>query len=252
MKTRSSSQSVRQCVAIAFVLALLAMPFPASSAGASPTNTLTADQVLERYVTALGGSNKLAAITTRYTQRTASGGPGAGLAGKLLQKAPGKMLIVLPSGQKYGCDGTNAWDQNARGDVRDVSRDVRVRFLQDTDFPPGLNLRRRFQTVSIVAHEPSAPAGVVVVEGKLVDGRIEHLFFEDATGLLVRREYFAAGGKTPEASCNYGDYRAVDGVQIPFSVHLNPGSAVSFNYQVVEITHNLALDDAKFAKPKPR
>jgi hypothetical protein len=182
----------------------------------------------------------------------AGGGPGAGLAGKLLQKAPGKMLIVLPSGQKYGWNGANAWDQNTRGDIRDVARDVRIKLLQDTDFPPGLNLRRRFQSVSVVAREASAPVGTTIVLGTLADGSTERLFFEDTTGLLVRREYFAKGGKAPEATCKYGDYRTVDGVQVPFAVHLNPESPVSFNYKVVEVTHNLALDDAKFEKPKPR
>jgi hypothetical protein len=247
-KNRIRTSQIRIVAAALALVTLAAQPFV--TIGAPPAmSSPNADQLLDRYVQALGGTNALDAIKTRYTQRTAVLGTG-GLTEKLLQKAPDKMLITLPSGQKYGFDGTNAWEQSSRGTVRNMAREARATFFQDADFPPGLHLRKRFQSLSLI--KQGAPACSVGILGTLADGSTQRWFFAEATGLAIRREIFSKGAKVPEAVCEYDDYRTVDGVMVPFTIRLNPGSMPSFNYQVTEVKHNLPVDDTKFEKPPTR
>jgi hypothetical protein len=77
----------------------------------------------------------------------------------------------------------------------------------------------------------------------------EELFFDAATWLLVRRhgEIKTALGPLP-FQVDYEDYREVDSITLPFTVRWSlPGNG--WTDKVVEIKHNVRVDERKFAAP---
>ena len=75
------------------------------------------------------------------------------------------------------------------------------------------------------------------------------LYFETQTGLLVRMVRYGetALGRLP-VQIDYADYRAVNGVKIPYRWTLARPSG-RFTIQVSDVQQNVPVDDAKFAKP---
>jgi hypothetical protein len=77
------------------------------------------------------------------------------------------------------------------------------------------------------------------------------LYFDEQSGLLVRMIRYSETplGRNP-TQIDYADYREVNGVEIPLRVTTSqPGNASTIQFE--EVQQNLAIDPAKFAKPKP-
>jgi len=90
---------------------------------------------------------------------------------------------------------------------------------------------------------------VVIVEGRRAGGTTETLYFDRASGLLVRRAARLATplGQLP-SQIDYDDYRPVDGVQTPFEVKVTDWESVSVE-RFSEVAHNQGVDPARFAAP---
>jgi hypothetical protein len=74
-------------------------------------------------------------------------------------------------------------------------------------------------------------------------------YFDEQSGLLQRLVRYAPSplGLVP-TRIDYGDYRSVDGVEIPFRRTVaQPGE--SFTFQVEQLRQNVPIDDTEFAKP---
>jgi hypothetical protein len=75
------------------------------------------------------------------------------------------------------------------------------------------------------------------------------MYFDEQSGLLVRLIRY---GDTPlgllPTQIDYTDYRDAGGVKIPFRWTLaRPGGR--FTIQISDVKENVAVDDAKFARP---
>ena len=78
------------------------------------------------------------------------------------------------------------------------------------------------------------------------------LYFDKDSGMLLRRISYAETpvGRYP-TQVDYADYRALDGVQVPYRWTIARPMG-SFTIQVDEAKQNVEVDDAKFAKPAPK
>jgi hypothetical protein len=77
-------------------------------------------------------------------------------------------------------------------------------------------------------------------------------YFDEHSGLLMRVVRYAESplGLDP-TQIDYADYRAVDGVQIPFAwTSARTGSRSTI--QIEKIQQNVPIDDDKFMKPGSR
>jgi hypothetical protein len=75
------------------------------------------------------------------------------------------------------------------------------------------------------------------------------LYFDRQTGLLLRQLRFGSSplGLNP-TQIDYGDYKIFDGVQVPLHVVITrPNRALDIH--LLEVTQNVRIDDAKFARP---
>jgi hypothetical protein len=95
----------------------------------------------------------------------------------------------------------------------------------------------------------------VVIGNPMGDGA-ERLLFDTQTGLLLRKTTVVptAGGNLP-MQVDYDDYRDTgSGVKIPFTIRVVPGTlgnslAVVSTIKVQKVQDNVAIDNAKFARP---
>ncbi len=93
---------------------------------------------------------------------------------------------------------------------------------------------------------------VFVVNAIRSDNKRERLFFDAESGLLRRRISYLPImiGIYPDQT-DFEDYRAVDGVKLPFTIRFSSLDARTppIARRFEEIRLNVPLDDLKFARP---
>jgi hypothetical protein len=90
---------------------------------------------------------------------------------------------------------------------------------------------------------------VYIVLGTTPGNQREVLYFDAATGLLVRR---TASSQTMFGryvyQVDYDDYKLIGGVRIPMTIkHSMP--SIRWTTKVIEVKVNAPIDDAKFSAP---
>jgi hypothetical protein len=90
-----------------------------------------------------------------------------------------------------------------------------------------------------------------VIQGIAAGGSRVKLYFDSKTGLLARqlRCTTTVVGTIP-LQIDYSDYREVAGIKMPFHwvVTWTGGQSI---FELNEVTPNVAIEAAKFAKPSP-
>ncbi len=217
----------------------------------------TADDILNRYIQALGGAQQLAGLTSfegkgRYDGFDSYHGK---VAVEVYAKNTGQRTVIVhtQNGDSVTAyDGRNAWIMGpdkpvsvlqlaAGGDMDGVKLD------SDLAFPGGLKqalteLRAGFPTTLIDDRE------VQVVQAMAGASRVK-LFFDKQTGLLTRVVRYSKTivGPVP-TQIDYSDYREVAGVKLPFQWRLTWTDGQSM-FSLDDLQPNVAIDPAKFAKP---
>ena len=121
--------------------------------------------------------------------------------------------------------------------------------MRDAEFFPAVDLRKSGAAISLLGREHVGDRDVYIIaatRGKTT----ERLYFDVGTGLLVRRyaEYTTPLGSIP-FSVEYGDYRDVDGVKVPYTVKWST-LRESWTDTVTQLRQNVAIPDSVFARPK--
>jgi outer membrane lipoprotein-sorting protein len=92
---------------------------------------------------------------------------------------------------------------------------------------------------------------VQVIQGLGAGKTRVKLYFDKESGLLLRQvRYIETKVGTNPLQIDYKDYRAVNGVKLPFSWTLTWTDGQS-TYEVRDYQANAPIDAAKFAKPAP-
>lgn len=136
-------------------------------------------------------------------------------------------------------------------ETRELNGASLTQLKRRADFYSDWKLKEQFARMRVVGKEKINNREAYVVAGRTVDNRIERLYFDAQTGLLLRRVAYTETmvGMIPEAT-DYEDYREVNGVKIPFirrSAQLDGFEASVLKY--TEVKFNVPIDDAKFNLP---
>jgi photosynthetic reaction center cytochrome c subunit len=219
--------------------------------------TPTADDVLNRYIEALGGAQRLAGLTSFVGKGSYDGFDSyhGKVAVEVYAKNTAQRTVIVhtQNGDSVTAyDGRNAWivgpDKPVSvlqlapgGDLDGVKLDA------DLAFPAGLKqslteLRAGFPTTLIDDRQ------VEVVQAMAGGSRVK-LFFDKQTGLLTRVVRYSKTivGPVP-TQIDYSDYREVSGVKLPFQWRLTWTDGQSM-FSLDDLQPNVAIDPAKFAKP---
>ena len=222
---------------------------PASTAGSSPT----ADQIVEKYVNALGGADAMKKISSRVANGVLVFG-GNQTPIDVITKAPNKRISIshMPNGESFTAfDGTSGWLGNTGRPPRQMSPAEAEAAGLDAEFYLALRLPQIFQQL-----RPGHPQTINGVECDTLIGIRPgrppvRLYFDSKSGLLLRQVRY---GETPlgrnPTQIDYADYRDVDGVKVPFRWTLARTNG-RFTIQISEVKSNVPVEDARFTKPAP-
>ena len=244
------------CMVVLFTLAvsLAAAQAPAPKPAASDTALPAIDQVLDKCVAAMGGKEALARITSRQAKGTFELAS-MGVTGTVtvLSKAPNRAATITDiagfGAFRTGFDGTIAWSDNPMAGLRELGGDALAAAKRDAVFNGELKLKDIFGKLVVTGRQKVNEKDAFVVEATPAGGKAETLFFDTETGLLVRHDAERSSDQGMAlVETHYGDYRAVDGVKVPFSIkQVMPQMTIAIT--LTEVTHNVDIEDAKFAKP---
>jgi photosynthetic reaction center cytochrome c subunit len=210
-----------------------------------------ADEILQKYVTGLGGADAIQKITSRsMTGKIITGCNESAI--EVLTKAPNKRITIshTGTGESFTAfDGSAGWMGSTGRPARDMSAAESAASAVDAEFYLALRLKEMFPQLR--RGRPDTINGVEcnVLSGSGPGKPRTSLYFDSKTGLLVRmvRLTDTPVGRMP-VQIDYADYRDVDGVKAPFRWTLSRPNG-RFTIQIAEMKANAPIDDAKFAKP---
>ena len=219
----------------------------------------TADQVLDKYIEALGGAQKLAAVNSFTASGSAIGyGELGGNADfTLLAKSPNQRAILIsykdtqrPS-SSWAFDGRTGWIKTPRGLLGEYelvgSELDGARFEAQLAFPG--QIKQALTNWRGAALRSVGDRDFVVVQGSGPRGFLATLYFDPKTGLLARLVRYGPSpiGRMP-TQIDYSDYRDVNGVKFPFEYKFLWLDG-RYTAKLSKVETNGAIDAAKFGRP---
>ena len=219
----------------------------------------SADQILDKYIQALGGTQRLAAITSITAKGTfqAYDDPEKRPA-EVYAKAPGERTTIMhaPSGDSTtSCDGRSGWSA-----APETDKPVPVVPLTGSDLDsakidaqmsfPG-RIKQLFSKWVVGFPFVINDRDVNVVQGTSPGGTIVKLYFDKQTSLLVRMvRYTELPIGFISTQTDFSDYREVAGVKMPYKWTLTWIDGRSI-FEMNQVVANAPIDAAKFARPAP-
>lgn len=214
----------------------------------------TADEIFNKYIAAIGGQAAIDKLASRTAKGNLVQANGNTLQFELSQSGPDKFyfLVSTPQGSfERGFNGQLGWEKSARG-VREITGGELANFRASNTLFSLIRLKEQYARPPRVRRDKIGDHDVYVLDGVMADGKRLRLFFDAASGLLVRRVTIMSTmiGNIPE-QVDLEDYREVDGVKFPFTARSstidvgNPTSTRTFT----EMKLNAAVDDSKFKMP---
>ena len=219
--------------------------------------TPTVDQILDKYVQAIGGK----AAVEKQTSLTAKGSfeiPAMGMGGnaEVYAKAPNKVLIIVDvSGVglfQQGFNGTVGWASDPTQGLREKSGAELASTKIEAEFHKELKFKQLFAKIEFKGKEKVGEKDAYVLLATPTGSSAQKMYFDTQTGLLLRTdaEQETPEGKTPVEEY-LDDYKDVEGVKIPFT-RRSVLPQMTFVIKLTDVKTNVTIDDAKFNKPSPQ
>jgi hypothetical protein len=249
-------RKVTQILLVILVAASVAMgqekqtPQGAKAAEGLPT----VDQILDKYVQAIGGKAAVQRLTSIVMKGTFEV-PAFGASGTVerYSKAPNKLAIVVEIGGfgtvQNGFNGTAGWSQDPQNGMRDLSGKELAQTKLEADIYRDIKLKEIYPKMAVTGKDKVADHDAYVIEASSPEAGSAKLYFDAQNGLLVRTDSvnFAAGEEVPTQTF-LEDYKAFDGLKFPTTIRqTNPN--ISFTMKFTDVKSNVPVEDSKFNKP---
>ena len=222
-----------------------------------PADTrVTANQVFDKYLQALGGTERIAKLSSFVARGMYSGFDTAleKVPVEIFARAPAQqtMIVHMFNGNSIRTfDGRSGWMAGPDTPLPLVTLTGgnldRARLEATLAFPTGIRQAFGEWRVSRTAIDDQE---VRVVQG-LAAGRVLANFYFDESGLLVRMVRWT---ETPvgfvPTQVDYADYREVAGVKVPFRRTVSQ-TYMQMTVELTEVQPNVQIDAARFARPAP-
>lgn len=232
---------------------------PASSKSAEtkpmPVKMPTVQEILAKYVKAIGGKEANEKIKSRYSKGVMEIMP-MGIKGVFESyaaapnKSYNKTALAGVGDIIEGFDGQTAWSINQIQGNHEKEGEELMQTKLNNDFYRETNLAKLYPKMELKGTEKVGDSDAYVIVGTPIGSPPETFYFDTKSGLMVRQDVTAVSpeGKIPTKTYFY-DVREVDGVKTPFKiVSILPQFEITLT--INEIKNNVAVEDSKFAKPK--
>lgn len=226
---------------------------------ASFTQAQTADEVINKYIDAIGGKDKLSKITSTQMDMTINYG-GMELPVNAYVDNLGRNLTKVNFGGKemtvVSYDGTKAFGYNQMTDkAEEMPADAQENMKQSKlDFPdPFLNYKEKGFAIEYLGKETKEGVECnkikltklpMMVEGKKVPNVVFYYFdTENNVPVMTETEISSGPSKGQMMTGKMGEYTEVDGVMWPFKVDSEQGPMT-----VKSLKTNVKIDEKLFVK----
>ncbi len=216
---------------------------------------VSADKILDKYIQALGGSERLSSLKSFAATGSYQGFGDEKYPVDIFAKAPNQLTQVVhtTSGDSFTTyDGHTGWIAGPATErpvtlLELTGSDLTGAKLDATMAFPG-QLPQALMQWRVIPSSPIDGRDVQLLQGTS-DGRFPvNLYFDSKSGLLVRMVRYTESpvGLNP-TQVDYADYRAVAGVQMPFQTTVTwlDGKSVT---HLSEIRPNVSIDAKKFQR----
>jgi outer membrane lipoprotein-sorting protein len=218
-------------------------------------NAPRAEEVLDKFIQAIGGAQRVAALKSYVATGTSAGyGPENEPRPTEIYARPGQRTTIIHTSAG---DAATAYDGRA-GWIAAPFRPVAVLALSDQDidglkldadlaFPS--NIRQALAKWRVGLPGVIDDREVQVVQGTTAHGATATLSFDMETGLLRRQvRYVDSPVGRIATQIDYDEYREVAGVKMPvrWTVTWLDGRDV---YEIKDVQPNVTIDAARFARP---
>jgi zinc protease len=244
----------RILLSIAVLMAVAAVTAGRAPLAAQTPALPTVDQVLEKYVAAIGGRVALEKITSVHLQGTLEI-PDFQINGtvEIMQKAPNKVVQIVTLAnmgvQREGFDGTIAWAEDPQTGIREKAGAELADAKRGALFPRELKLNQQYPTMTVTGRERVGERDAIVIQATPAEGAPAKLYFDATTSLLLRQ---SGTRNTPEGpiavEVTLEDYRDINGIKRPHVIRqTTPQFAATI--RLTSFKDNETFDDAIFKKP---
>lgn len=215
---------------------------------AMPTD-MTAEKVIEKYIAAIGGKEKLAAVQDMTMTMTTSV-QGMSLQTVMQQKAPNKMAMSVKMNgmamQEQKFDGENGMaaqmgqSQKLEGADLENLKQQAILFAETKYAELGYKL-----TLKGIEDVDGKEAYQVETESSNGDKTTE--YYDVETGFKIRTMNVISNGAQSATIINdIGDYKEVDGIKFPHTITITGAAPVPLKNEVVSIEINKGIADSVF------
>src|SRR6202171_6622831 len=193
--------------------------------GVYPARAQDAGKIVEQYVKAEGGTRVLARIQTLTLEGTFTSDDGKMGTYTLDTKRPNRYYSELMVGEKNlieAYNGKSAWHQNAAGELGTLVGPEGMQLEAAAQYYNSrlVNPKKSKITLALVGHAQVRGRDAMQVEITTATGVKRQVFFDPQTHLIVKEAATVGGG---EEEIINDDYRAVDGVRLPYKIELHVG-----------------------------
>jgi hypothetical protein len=223
---------------------------------ANSTSVLpSADEILNKYITALGGGtavDQVRSCVIKGITATASGKFVPYEAEQMIPDQAHEIFTIQNVTYERVINGPRGWLKNYSG-VADLMGQRLAE--QKLSFPLFMILRLKEQYASLLVSAPDKIDGrdVYVLSAIRPDNKRERLYFDVESGLLRRRvSYIPTMVGTIPQQTDFEDYRKVGGLRLPFTIqgYVDANSPIIIR-KFTEIKFNTPVDGSKFNQPLP-
>ena len=229
-------------------------PEPVKTAVAAKLPTVK--EVLDKYVKAIGGREANEKIKTRFMSGTVELMP-MGIKGTYEtytaaeSKSFTKMTLTGIGDMLEGYDGKTAWVINPIQGSRDKSGAELLQAKINGNFYREINLDKLFSKIEVKGIEKVGEKDTYVLVATAEGVPSETWYFDTATGLLLRSDMTAISPEgSQSAKVFYEEMRTAEGVTGPVKIRTQ---LPQFEIVMIatDLKQGIAIDESKFAKPKP-
>jgi photosynthetic reaction center cytochrome c subunit len=223
----------------------------------------SADQILDKYLQALGGADRLAKVTSFIATATSEGFRGFGGGGQvqIFAKAPDQRATIIKFAANVGrpdairvFDGRNGWVSAPLSVVPQYalggSELDGARVDAQLSFPA--QIKKVLTQLRVGSPDNINGRDVHVVQGNGPRGLVATLYFDSETGLLLRMVRFGASpiGRAP-TQVDFADYRDVPGAGIKMPYRWTFGWLNGRDtFELKDVRVNVPIDAQVFAPKK--
>ena len=220
----------------------------------------TVDDIIDRYIKRVGGSEKIQAITT--LRRIGKFTRDDGLEAIVVQEStrPNKVrqeFSIQGMTAVNAYDGANGWKIDpfeGKKDAESLSEEETRSIVEDSDFDePLINYRQKGNKVELVGMDQVEGTDVYKLKVTLKSGDTRYYYMDTDSYVPIKYETKRIIRGTPQESERIlGDYKQVGGWFLPFSIEIREkGSSGSQKITFDKIEFNVPIDTTRYGRPKP-